>query len=459
MRTAAAVAVVGAAAAAAVAVHAPLWPAAFYFDDHAHLLLAGRMTLGEAVSEGLFDTYYRPLGQASWWLLARSGIAGPVAAHVVLAVMIGLTLWLVASCLRRAGTSWGVAAGAALAGALLPTTVVTAAWTSNVYGVLSALAGWGAIRVCLGRRAAWAPWLAGGLLLAALAGKEDGVAFAVAVVVLAVGKVDGRRRIPVAVAAVVAVVVWTAVRTVALTGGGTLLAAGSLPPAGIGVAVAVVATALLAGAVAVADERLRLGLALASVAVPAAGVMWALAPADPQTPDLRLRFGYLVGLAALPVGAAVAERVRAGGRVLRAAGTGVLVVVAALLVPADLRAVAGWRARTAAADELVERVVRQAEASPERRLALVLSPVPEIGLDPAVRLRLGDAAPVVVRPGREAFVVVPAELWPDVRGRIAPTALPGNPARVGDLVVVHGVAFPPAWTDPDPKLGPAIVVR
>lgn len=458
MRTTAAVAVVGAAA-AAVAVHAPLWPAAFYFDDHAHLLLAGRMTLGEAVSEGLFDTYYRPLGQASWWLLARSGVEGPSAAHVVLAVLIGLTLWLVASCLRRAGTSRGVAAGAAVAGALLPTTVVTAAWVSNVYGVLSALAGWGAVRVCLGRRAAWAPWLAGGLLVASLAAKEDGAVFAVAAVVLAVGKAGGRRWIAVAVAAVAAVVVWAVVRTLALAGGGTLLAAGSLPPAGIGVAVAIVATALLAGAVAVADARLRLGLALASVAVPVAGVMWALAPADPQTPDLRLRFGYLVGLAVVPVGAAVAERVRAGGRVLRAVGTAVLVVVAALLVAADLRAVAGWRARTAAADQLVERVVRQAEDSPERRLALVLSPVPEIGLDPAVRLRLGDRAPVVVRPGREAFVVVPAELWPAVRGRIAPTPLPGNPARVAGLVVVHGFALPPAWSDPDPKLGPAIVVR
>lgn len=459
MRTARVVATVGAAG-AAVAVHAPLWPTAFYFDDHTHLLLAGRLGLVEIVSGGLFDTYYRPLGQALWWSLAWSAPAGPVVGHLMLAVLVGLTSWLVAACLRRMGTSWGVATGAAVAGALLPTTVVTAAWVSNVYGVLSALAGWGAIRACLGGATNRAAWLAGGLLVASLGAKEDGVAFALAVVVLAVGRVDGRRRLAVAAAAVAAVVVWAVVRTLVLGGGGTLLAGGSLPhaPAAFGVAAAASA-ALLAGAAVAPDPRLRLGLGLASVVVPAAGLMWVLAPPDPQTPDLRLRFGYLVGLAVLPVGAAVADRVRARHRTVRLAAAGLLVVVAGVTVAADVRAVVGWRARTAAADELVERVVAAARANPGRRLALVLSPVPEIGLDPAVRLRLGDDAPVVVRPGGDAFVVVPAELWPAVRGRIAPTPLPGNPARVADLVVVHGVAVPPAWSDPDPKLGPAIVVR
>lgn len=426
----------------AITTQAPLWGTAFHLDDWPHLFFAKHLGLVEAVSSGLLGVYFRPLGQVIWFVMYQAFGLSTVAYHALLTLGTIATLILVGRTLATTGigrlTSWTVVVVLAAS----PTTIVTTAWTSNLYAVFSALCGWIALSL-LANRDDRHDWLIVAAVFAAACAKENGLLYAVPVALTWFrSRGWGSSRRPLAVL-VSACGLFALVRALVLGGAGTPLATQGVDPTLATVAL-IAGFSGLALALRARHPALVVGLGLAGVFWASAAVTWFSAPPDLLAPDLRLRFCYQAVLGSSFVVAWCLDRI--GGlrahSVLAMAG-----IVLAGLAFLDVRAISQWRARCRDSARLVAYVVddiRDHGASPG--LVVEYGTTVETGLDPAVKLLApGAEDTVVVRVGHVTFLAVPEPVWPAIRPRVVPAPLPGNPQSLRAWRVVFGRAPAVQW--------------
>ncbi len=434
-------------ACAALLVLAPALAAPFFWDDHVFLLLARRIPLSQVLERGLLDAYFRPLGGALVWLMARTLGDGVVPYHAAGAAVVAASAVLTATLVRRWTRNPAAAGWAGLLAALAPTAVISGAWLANIFSAVSCALGLAAMA------AASRPVLAVPLALGAVLAKEDGVLWLPGVLLLIHAENGGTgrrtaRSLAGAVAGLGALAVW---RHSVLGGPGGVVPIPRLLGALPGGPLALVAGAL---AVVVLMVLVRAPLARAALPVALGGTILGLAmvrtlPMDPHGLWLRFfvtgAFGALL-LAGCLLGAALPVRWAAA---LAAAA-------AVLCAAASLRWETHWLEATAASRRLADGTVAGLDARPAITGPVwIAGPGDEIALSAAVGRLRGDLLERVVplRPRGINLVVCPEKLWRSVRPALGLSPLPGNPARVSGWVVAVGFARPTSGEVPVLRVG------
>jgi len=420
----------------------PVLSAPLFWDDHLLLFFARRLPLAWIVGNGLLGVYFRPLGEAGFWMLAHTAGTTPLAVHTATALLAAFTAGAVAFLVARetGDRTAGLATGLLVAAS--PITVSSAAWLANLFGLLAVALGLAALLAAPRK-----PFLAAALGLAAGLAKEDGFLWLLAALLLAGGLPKARRRLlpatALALAGTAAALAW---RRAALGGTG-----GVVPPDRILHAVpggAAGATALFLVFVAIL-AAIRSPLPRAAMAVTLSGlalglVLMAVAPTDRHGLWLRFFLPASVG-GALLWGVALARTRNRIRRVLTAATAAGCLLLAWQTLGWESR----WRKATAASDTLVRATIRSLrERSGLRGAVAVSGPGDEIALSAAVARGAPDLLERVVplRPDRLNIFVCPVALWPDVRPWLRLAPLPGNPQRAGDWIA--GAAFAPVGLNP-----------